>query len=164
MESKNNTHISNTALRELIASEDKRYEQRFSALDKTIDSEVKTQKTAMETALVAQKTAMETAFIAAEKVSSKTEVATNERFKSIEAILEQIRVQLLTLTPKTEWQITVDNFTKEIKEIKTYFLKNSGADESNTKNKTQSNWMIGIILAVITISISLISLFAVFYK
>lgn len=147
------------ALRLLIASEDKRYEQRFVALDKTIDSEVKTQKTAMETALVAQKTAMETAFTAAEKVSGKTEHATGERFKAIDTTLEQVRVQNMTFIPRQEWSITVDNFAASIKKIEAYQSQSIGAENYGLKNRSNTGMIVTIIISAVATIISMVAIF-----
>src|ERR1035437_4210881 len=110
----NSNEISTRALRELIASEDKRYEQRFIDIKTATEAAYVSQKTAMEAAFAAQKTAMEAAFAAAEKVSQKTEKGHEESVKSITILLEQLRVQAMSFIPRQEWTITVSNFTNSI--------------------------------------------------
>src|ERR1035437_1402171 len=147
------------ALRQLMIEQDKRYEQRFLEQDKARDTAFSASKTAIETAIKAQTTAMETAFVSAEKVSNKTEHNTEDKFKSVDTILEQVRLQAMTFVPRQEWSITVDNFAASIKKLEEHQYQNTGAENYSTKNKSQNNWVIGVIIASAAAIISLIVAF-----
>lgn len=138
-----------SALRQLMIEQDKRYEQRFLEQDKARDTAFSASKTAIETAIKAQTTAMETAFVSAEKVSNKTEHNTEDKFKSVDTILEQVRVQGMTFIPRQEWQITVDNFASSIKKLEEHHFQSVGAENYGGKNRLQNNWTIGIIITTI---------------
>src|ERR1035437_5309905 len=142
-----NNEMSTGALRQLMIEQDKRYEQRFLEQDKARDTAFSPSKTAIETAIMAQTTAMQTAFVSAEKVSNKIEHNTSDKFKSIDALLEQIREQSMTFIPRQEWQITVENFSSSIKKLEEHQAQNIGAENYGIKNKNQSNWIIGIVIS-----------------
>jgi hypothetical protein len=159
METTNNGEISTRALRELIASEDKRYEQRFIDIKTATEAAYVSQKTAMEAAFAAQKTAMEAAFAAAEKVSQKTEKGHEESVKSINILLEQLRVQAMTFIPRQEWAITVNNFSDSIKKLEDYHSQLIGAENYGSKSKSQNNWIIGVIISALAIGVSMVAVF-----
>lgn len=159
METPNNGEISTRALRELIASEDKRYEQRFIDIKTATEAVYVSQKTAMEAAFAAQKTAMEAAFAAAEKVSQKTEKGHEESVKSINILLEQLRVQAMTFIPRQEWAITVNNFSASIKKLEDYQSQLIGAENYGSKSKSQNNWIIGVVISALAIGVSLFAVY-----
>jgi hypothetical protein len=162
--------ISANALRDLITSEDKRYEQRFidfekarvadnSTNNKAVDALSVTNNKAIDALAATTKTALETAFSAAEKVAIKTERAAEERAKAIETDVEQHRQMLSTLIPRQEWQITVDNFSQSIKKLEAFQSQAQGAESYGTRNKSQNNWIIGVIISGVMMIISIAALF-----
>ena len=156
-------------LRELIHSEDKRYEQRFSDFEKmrvsdnstnnkAVDALSVTNNKAIDALAATTKTALETAFSAAEKVAIKTERAAEERAKAIETDVEQHRQMLMTLIPRQEWQIMVDNFSSSIKKLETANSQAVGAESHSTKNKSQNALVIGLVISSVVTVISIVSL------
>jgi hypothetical protein len=112
----------------LMAANDLRYEQRFQATQKALDSAFASQKSAIDAAFAAQKSAIEAAFsaqkegisaalAAADRAVNKAELATEKRFESVNEFRAALDNQQRTLIPRSEVAEIVKGVTEKIVQL-----------------------------------------------
>lgn len=86
----------------IIAESDRRYQERFEAQTKALDTAFLAQNTAMQTALTAAERAVQAALTAAEKAVNKAEIAAEKRFESVNEFRAQLSDQAAGFMPRAE--------------------------------------------------------------
>lgn len=101
----------------LIASADKRYEQRFEASQKALDAALTAQKEATTAAFAAQEKAINAALASAERAVLKAELATEKRFESVNEFRGTLDNQQRTLIPRSEVDVLVRGLEEKIAQL-----------------------------------------------
>jgi hypothetical protein len=101
-----NSRWTTEQLRELIESvnreRDRRYADRFEAIEKTMGNGFTAAKEAVAAALAAAKEAVQSAFVAAKEAITKQETATEKRFEGVNEFRSQLKDQQQTFIPRAE--------------------------------------------------------------
>lgn len=87
----------------LVVANDVRYSERYEA-----------QQTAMQTALVAQKLTVDTALAAADRAVTKSEIATEKRFDSVNEFRGLVNDLIRTLMPRPEAELLIKGLSEKI--------------------------------------------------
>ena len=101
----------------VIASNDKRYEQRFEASQKALDAALTAQKEATVAAFAAQEKAINAALASAERAVLKAELATEKRFESVNEFRGTLDNQQRTLIPRSEVDVMVRGLDEKIAQL-----------------------------------------------
>jgi hypothetical protein len=108
-------------LKELMDERDRRYEERFKAMD--------------------EKTGL--ALTSSEKAVTKAETATEKRFDSVNEFRDTLRDQAALLMPRPETQALFKAYEEKIENIKTTFQKSLDDHKGDINNLQQSRSEIG---------------------
>lgn len=94
-------------IKEVISANDRRYEERFLALQRAMELGLSVQKDAVAVALSVQKEAMALALANADRAVSKAEVSTDERLKLIDVVRSSMLDLQNKLIPRTEVDVKI---------------------------------------------------------
>jgi hypothetical protein len=116
--------------RALMDERDRRYQERFLAMD--------------------EKTGL--ALTSSEKAVAKAEIATEKRFDSVNEFRGQLKDQASTLLPRAEADVKFSGFSKEIEELKKSVLTAQGRSSG-----FNASW--GIAVSIVLFALTVFGLF-----
>lgn len=135
----------------IIASNDKRYEQRFEASQKALDAALTAQKEATVAAFAAQEKAINAALASAERAVLKAELATEKRFEGVNEFRAALDQQQRTLIPRSEVDVLIRGLEEKIAQL----TKQADAIAAERKGG-QATWAyiaggVGVLIALATL-------------
>lgn len=137
----------------LIASNDRRYEERFAA-----------QERALEVGFIAAREAVNAALTSADRAVQKAETAAERRFDSVNEFRSTLADQQRTLIPRAEVDVLMRAFTEKIDRLQTQV--DSVRAEAREKDSRQSGSSLGwaAAIALVTFILLFIPLGAIAFK
>lgn len=131
----------------LIAGNDKRYEERFSASQK-----------ALELGLAGTKSEISAALAAADRAVAKAEAASEKRFEGVNEFRETLSDQQRTLMPRAEVEVIVKGLEEKIGNARLLIdeMRSRERVTDGTSKGVRDGWgfavgVAGLVLAVVTI-------------
>jgi hypothetical protein len=135
-------------IKDLMAANDKRYEQRFEAQQKSLDASFMAQREQVNAAMVAQKEANSAGLAAQKEAVTKAETAAEKRFESTDKARSEQAEHQRTLMPRAEAERALTALAEKIVVLETFrtevLSKGVGAKEGY-------GWVIGVVGFVLTI-------------
>ena len=110
----------------LLASMDRRYQERFEAQTKALDAAFLAQQTAVQAALLAQQTAVGAAMTASEKAVMKAEVAAEKRFDGVNEFRQLVTDLVREQMPRVEAEQRLAAMREQIDELKGALAQSQG--------------------------------------
>lgn len=136
---------------ELIANNDRRYEERFDSIEKIVKQGSQEAKEAVKSALDAQKEAVNAALTAAKEAVTKAEVASEKRFDSVNEFRSTLADQQRSLMPRAEAEIVFKSMSERLDKIENKIAGTEGKGEGIHQGWGWIAAVIGIVIAVVTL-------------
>lgn len=149
--------------RDLLASYDKRYEQRYEASQRALEAAFVAQKDAINAAFGAQKEAINAALAAADRAVSKAEASAEKRFEGVNEFRAQLGDQQRTLMPRTEAENRLSTLGEKVGVLEAF-----RTEMLSKGNGMQAGWAMAVgvagvvltILSIISVGIVVLTRFA----
>lgn len=147
----------------VIESNDKRYTEHFSNLEKLVDLGSTDQKEAVSAAFKAQQEAVNAALAAAKEAVNKAETAAEKRFASVNEFRSTLSDQQKNLLPRIEAETKFEYYTKSIDKLynEIAILREYKSAGKGKEEGIKDVW--GIIAGVVGICIAMCALLLGFF-